>query len=199
MRLWACLYGKGAISNDNIIIIIIIVIWSLCPNIRTTLITTIPLYQSLCHLGSLRTISGVPTSHNWGNKRQFCEILSILFVNQGDEIHVIPYGSWMRMRTSGSVQSQLATNQSLRQQERRKILKRSSHTTSVGATIPSTGITQNKWKCTRMYISRMLLHTHLVHASNKKIIFIKPFTHLNIYTLLLSQRSIHSMTTSVLT
>ena len=23
MRLWACLYGKGAISNDNIIIIII--------------------------------------------------------------------------------------------------------------------------------------------------------------------------------
>ena len=24
MRLWACLYGKGAISNDNIIIIIII-------------------------------------------------------------------------------------------------------------------------------------------------------------------------------
>ena len=22
MRLWACLYGKGAISNDNIIIII---------------------------------------------------------------------------------------------------------------------------------------------------------------------------------
>ena len=26
MRLWACLYGKGAISNDNIIIIIIIVI-----------------------------------------------------------------------------------------------------------------------------------------------------------------------------
>ena len=26
MRLWACLYGKGAISNDNIIIIIIIII-----------------------------------------------------------------------------------------------------------------------------------------------------------------------------
>ena len=25
MRLWACLYGKGAISNDNIIIIIIII------------------------------------------------------------------------------------------------------------------------------------------------------------------------------
>ena len=24
MRLWACLYGKGAISNDNIIIIIIL-------------------------------------------------------------------------------------------------------------------------------------------------------------------------------
>ena len=24
MRLWACLYGKGAISNDNIIIIITI-------------------------------------------------------------------------------------------------------------------------------------------------------------------------------
>ena len=26
MRLWACLYGKGAISNDIIIIIIIIII-----------------------------------------------------------------------------------------------------------------------------------------------------------------------------
>ena len=25
MRLWACLYGKGAISNDNIIIIIIMI------------------------------------------------------------------------------------------------------------------------------------------------------------------------------
>ena len=25
MRLWACLYGKGSISNDNIIIIIIII------------------------------------------------------------------------------------------------------------------------------------------------------------------------------
>ena len=28
MRLWACLYGKGAISNDNIIIIIIIISYS---------------------------------------------------------------------------------------------------------------------------------------------------------------------------
>ena len=26
MRFWACLYGKGSISNDNIIIIIIIII-----------------------------------------------------------------------------------------------------------------------------------------------------------------------------